>query len=435
MTGVLVLALVAAGAGAILFGGQVKPPAEPDPAAAKPAPPRPPVPAPTGSAKAETPGPRPTKWEACLAFRATRELEAPSVIDKIAEMYVREVPREAALAMVGALGDAASQIPDPPSRTAALAGIAEALLDLDAKKEARVSLDLARDAAAKAGISARGGEGLTTLGRIAAGYVRVGEPDLAKELGGDSAEVVSAIALAHVRVGDLAKAKPLADTVRAALEASPQRLQTRIAMARLYAALGSAGEAREVADGSAESERALIHYRVAEVYVEQKSVKEALASLASVRDALDAAQSSWQRKGSLLVEVAKAYRTLGKLTEADAVVEEVLTLSKDQAKSMYQGPILAQVATDLAQAGDLDRAEEVIAPAADSELARTIAYPIARIEILARRGKLEDALALLEKDLSSWTSLAYGRIGASYAAAKTRDAAFAETLRKSACAF
>jgi hypothetical protein len=265
MTGVLVLALVVAGAGAMLFGGQVKPPAAPDPVAAKPPPsPRPAVPAPTASAKAEIEGPRPTTWEACLGWRASRELEAPSVMEKIAEIFVREVPPEDALKWIGALGDAASKIPDPPSRAAALAGIAEALLDLDAKKEARVSLDLARDAAAKAGISARGGEGLSTLGRIAAGYVRVGEPDLAKELGGESPEVVTAIALAHVRVGDTAKAKPLVDTVRAALEAAPQRLQTRIAMARLHAALGDAAAAGEVAEGSAESERALVHYRVAE---------------------------------------------------------------------------------------------------------------------------------------------------------------------------
>lgn len=435
MTPILFGALVLAAIAALVFGGRVAPPPPEEPQTQAPRPPPAPPPAPTGSARAEVAGPRPTTLEGCVAARAASEIEAPSVIEKIAEIYARELPKDRALLMVQALAGAADRIQDPPARAAALAGVASALIELGAEADAKATLDRARDAANKAGLSSARGEGLGTLSALAAGYVAMGAPDVATEIAGDAADVAAAAAVAHARRGDRERAVTLQKKVADALAAAPKRLSTRIAMARLHAALGEDAPAAKLGEEAEEAERALIHYRVAEQYIDLDNPKDAAAALDRAHEALVGGAASWQRRAALLVELAKSYREIGKPKDADRMIEEVLTLTKDQEASMYQGPILAQIAADLAQAGEMERAEKVIEPAASSQLARTIAYPIARIEILSRQSKLDEALTALETDLTSWTSLAYARIAASNAAAKTPDEAFTEKLRTSACAF
>lgn len=338
------------------------------------------------------PRPSDARWAGCVARRAMSL--APAIeVRLIAELLASAKDRARAEPIVTGLRGALAKLPSPGARARATTALARAALALDDATLARALVD---EAAPPATLGLKNEASLDlvdaelALDDAAEIYARLGAHDrveavlaLAPARRARAASGSVSAGLGYALAGEAARA-------RARIPATPAGLREAIPTARALALLGDEAAVGRAIAPLAPAEQALARLRIAEDAIATGAKERARSSLAAATELAPRAAKDHER-ATTLIGVGEAWTELREPALADAA----LTRAAQElagSSSIYADGVRHALVEARAAAGQLDAAEALLATLeADAGLANLGPAPLARMEVLLRRGRALDA--------------------------------------------
>lgn len=368
--------------------------------------PREPVPPPVAE---PAPPPRPVvpvDRPRCMASMTVRELGRQLMmlgqVERIATLYREDAPPEVARAYLQSLADSATALSPGVARSRVLVIAAEGLVQLGHGPAARVALQASRELPPPLPTD-YGFERTAWRGQAARVAARLDDHALAQTLLAEDHQAQATLARHYAEVSDEPRA-------RALLEAEPELagLGWRLDEAGALAGLGELRAALALADAHPE-DAALVRLQLARTLTRLKRPEQAVEVLRGALERLPSAARPGARL-STLVAVARGLDDAGDPVGAQRSFEQVrgeLQALGDHFQALEPWAALIDAehhAGRTVQAwSDIEGLEAV-------GLANMQAAPLTRVLLLAREGRLDEALEVIHATAGMSYPIAYAQI-------------------------
>jgi hypothetical protein len=330
----------------------------------------------------------PRDWSPCVARSIASEAAPATWVRKATQELTNAPDATVARRALTDLGGALASVPDPDARGLSLSLVAEALV---AKGDQAGGTKLAEGAEAAATHTSTG---LTldkdeALRHVAAVYATVGQHDRAGKIAGSDVEARATVADAYMKTGDTKRADKILEELKAH---PPHAPGAQLALVEALAARGKVEEAR-VAAGHMTKDRDIALAHILE-HAPLSTPKVVLAGIADMAIATaDNSLEPWDHRVRVYLLVARGLVRIGDTAKAGLLRERAADWAREHAETAIAAEVFSEVATDAADAGDVDGALGTLERLGHPPLGSLTPDPLTRVLVLTRAHRLGDALA------------------------------------------